>query len=308
MKNRFVRQIVFPLIAAMIWGTAFVAQSRCAGLIPPFVFNALRSAIAVMVLVPVALVFDGAAQKRGEPRKSDRKALLVGGALMGVALSISANLQQAGIAEASVGKAGFITAFYVVLVPVLGIFLKKKAGVRIWVSVALAVAGLYLLCITAGESLLSSLRVSDIYLILCAVFYAVQILLIDHYAQKADGIWLSVVQFAVTAVLSGLLSLCFERVDWANVLRCVWPLLYVGVMSSGVAYTLQILAQKDSNPTVVTLLFSLESVFSVLAGAVLLGDRLTGREYLGCALMFSAVILAQIPLGRRSVEHPDQTP
>ena len=297
MKQSFVRQIIFPLLAALIWGTAFVAQKSCSEVIPPFLFNALRSAVAVVVLTPVAMLFRGAAVRRGEAPPMDFKALLLGGALMGVALSISANLQQIGIRNTSVGKAGFITSFYVVLVPVMGVFLKKKARLPVWIGVALAAAGLYFLCLGPGESLLADLQTADLLLVICAVFYAVQIHVIDHFVQKADGVWLSVVQFAVTAVISAVLSLCFETAVWADVGRCIWPLLYVGVISSGLAYTLQILAQKGSNPAVVSLLFSLESVFSVLAGAVLLGDRLTGREYAGCLLMFAAVLLAQLPVG-----------
>lgn len=294
MKTNLVRQLVFPLVAAMIWGTAFVAQSVCAPFVPPFAFNALRSVIAVAFLLPVSRLFDAAARKRGEPPpKTDRKALLLGGVLCGIFLSAAANLQQAGMSDASAGKAGFITAFYVVLVPVFGLFLKKRAGAQVWAGVVLALGGLYLLCIKAGEGFV--LQTADIYLMLCAVAFAMQIMVIDHFVQRVDGIRLSAVQFAVTALISAVLALVFETVDWDGVWRCALPILYMGVMSSGVAYTLQILSQKGSNPAVVSLLFSLESVFSVLSGAVILGDRLTGREYLGCALMFAAVVLAQIP-------------
>ena len=294
MKTNLVRQVLFPLVAAMIWGTAFVAQSVCAPLVPPFAFNALRSAIAVAFLLPVSRAFDTAAKRRGDPPpKTDRRALALGGVLCGICLSAAANLQQAGMSDASAGKAGFITAFYVVLVPVFGLFLRRRAGAQIWAGVAFAVAGLYLLCIKAGEGF--ALQTADIFLVFCAVAFALQIMVIDHFVQKVDGIRLSIVQFAVTALISAGLALAFEDVDWNGVWRCALPILYMGVMSSGVAYTLQILAQKGSNPAVVSLLFSLESVFSVLAGAVILGDKLTGREYLGCALMFTAVILAQIP-------------
>ena len=296
MKNSFVRQVIFPVLAALIWGTAFVAQSVCANIVPPFAFNALRSVIAVAFLLPLSRVFDAAAAKRGELAETDRRMLLRGGVLCGVILAVCVNLQQAGLADTSAGKAGFITAFYVVLVPVFGIFLRRRAGLRIWVSVAIAVAGLYLLCIKAGEDFVSSLQLSDVYILLCAVFFALQILCVDHFVQRVDGVKLSCIQFAVAGVISAALSVCFETVDWNGVARCILPILYMGVFSSGVAYTLQILAQKGSNPTVVTLLFSLESVFSVLAGAIILGDRLSGREYLGCVLMFIAVILAQIPL------------
>jgi len=298
MKNNILRQNVFPVLAAAIWGTAFVAQSVCTDYVPPFAFNALRSVIAFVLLIGVSRIFDGAAHRAGRtPEKTDRRALVLGGVCTGVFLAVASNLQQAGLADASAGKAGFITALYVVLVPVLGVFLKRRASAQTWVSVVIAVAGLYLLCIRGGERF--SLQTSDVYLLLCALFFACQIMSIDHFGAKVDGIKLSCAQFFVAGVISTVLSLLFETVSMANVLRCVWPILYVAVFSSCVAYTLQILAQRDSDPTVVTLLLSLESVFSVLAGAILLHDRLSGREYFGCVLMFAAVVLAQIPLKRR---------
>ena len=295
MNRNFVRQVVFPTLAALIWGTAFVAQSVGSRYIPPFAFNATRSFIAVLFLLLVSRITDAAETRRGNPPPAtDWKKLMEGGLVCGIVLAAANNLQQAGIADTSAGKAGFITAFYVVLVPVLGIFLRRKTGLRIWLSVGLAGVGLWLLCIKSGEQF--NLEPSDLFLILCAVVYALQIYAIDHYAQFLDGIKLSCAQFVVAGAIGLILSLLFERFDPANLLKCVLPILYVGVLSSGVGYTLQTLSQKGSNPTVVTLLFSLESVFSVLAGAVVLHDRLTGREYAGCALMFSAVLLAQIPL------------
>ncbi len=299
MKTSFVRQVVFPILAALIWGTAFVAQSVCADRMPPFAFNALRSFIALVFLFPLSRLLDAVSVRRGEtPPKTDRRSWLIGGICCGLILATAANLQQAGIADTSAGKAGFITAFYVVLVPVFGIFLHRHTSPQIWVSVLLAVVGLWLLCIRAGEGF--SLLPADIFLILCAISYAVQIYCIDHFVQKVDGVKLACGQFLWTGIFSAILSLIFEDASWwPNLAACLLPVLYVGIFSSGIAYTLQILAQKGSNPTVVTLLFSLESVFSVLAGAVLLGDRLTGREYLGCVLMLIAVVLAQVPLTGR---------
>ena len=296
MKNSFVRQVLFPLAAAFIWGTAFVAQSICARHLPPFAVNALRSLIAVIVLLPVCRIFDGAKQRRGAARKTDFRRLAIGALVCGVFLAFGTNLQQAGLADTSAGKAGFITAFYVVLVPVFGIFLRKPVGARIWVSVVLVAVGLWLLCIKAGERFV--LERSDSFLILCAVFYALQVLAVDRYAQEVDGIRLSIGQFLVAGIISAILSVCFERTGWSldGLRQCVLPLLYIGVMSSGVGYTLQILSQQGGNATLVSLIFSLESVFSVLAGAVVLGDHLSGREYLGCGVMFAGVILAQIPL------------
>ena len=295
MNNRFLRQTALPLLAAFIWGTAFAAQSIAAPYVPPFAFNAIRSLIAAALLLPIAKCFDRAALRRGTPPTlSNRKHLWIGGLLCGFFLFAAANLQQAAIADTTAGKAGFITALYMVLVPVLGVFLKKHTTGKTWISVAIAVAGLWLLCFRPGEDW--KLRTADAYLLLCAFFFACQILCIDYFTTDVDGIRFSCVQFLVAGVLSTILSAVFETVDWSGVARCIWPILYVSVFSSCVAYTLQILALKDAeDPTLVTLLLSLESVFSVLAGAVVLGDRLSAREYFGCALMFAAVVLSQLP-------------
>lgn len=296
MNRHFVKQNVLPLIAALIWGTAFVAQSVCTDYVPPFAFNALRSFIALAVLIPTACIFDRAAARRGRPvARIDWKELLLGGALCGVFLAAGSNLQQFALADVSVGKAGFVTSLYVVLVPVFAFLLfRKQVEPQVWIGVVLAVAGLYLLCVT-GEF---SLGVSDVFLLLAALGFTGQILSIDRFAVRVDGVKLSCAQFFFAGLISTVLSLIFETVDWAGVWHCILPILYVAVFSSGIAYTLQILAQAGSNPTVVTLLLSLESVFSVLSGAIILGDRLTLREYAGCALMFAAVVLAQLRFGK----------
>ncbi len=298
-KNRFIRQTALPILAALIWGTAFVAQSVCTPYVPPFAFNAIRSLIAAAVLLPIARAFDRAAVRRGEaPTPSNKRHLWLGGVFCGVFLAAAANLQQAAMADTTAGKAGFITALYMVLVPVLGVFLKKRTSLKTWISVAIAVAGLWLLCFRAGADL--KLQTADAYLLLCALFFAGQIHCIDHFGADVDGIRLSCVQFLTTGVISAVLSAAFETFAWSGLLRCVWPILYCALFSSCIAYTLQILALKDADdPTIPSLLFSLESVFSVLAGAVILHDRLSGREYLGCALMLAAVVLAQLPAFRR---------
>ena len=282
--NPKIRQNLFPVLAAFIWGTAFVAQSVSSDYIPPFTFNLLRSLVAAVVLgggLAVYRRFLKAKRPQAvKPLARSRRDLLLGGLCCGTALGIAANLQQAGMAETSAGKAGFITALYIVLVPVLGLFLHKKAPATVWVGVVLAVAGLYFLCV--NEAL--TLSRSDLLVMLCAFVFAGHILLVDHFTRTVDGV-----------ALSGLGAALWEAPTWEGIRQCVWPILYVGVFSSGVGYTLQILAQKDANPTVVSLLLSLESVFSVLAGAVILHDRLSGRELLGCGLMFLAVVLTQLP-------------
>ena len=300
MNRKLLRQNALPLLAAFIWGTAFVAQSLAAPYVPPFAFNALRSLIASALLLPIANAFEKAAVRRGEtPVKSNPRHLWIGGILCGAFLAAAANLQQAAMAGATAGKAGFITSLYMVLVPVLGAFLRKRTPLKTWISVAVAVCGLWLLCFKPGAAL--KLRTADALLLLCALFFAGQIHVIDYFSADVDGIRLSCVQFLTTGLISAALSALFESLDWNAVLRCAMPILYCALFSSCIAYTLQIISLKDADdPTIPTLLFSLESVFSVLAGAVLQGDRMSLREYLGCLLMLSAVVLAQLPaFGKR---------
>ena len=314
MKHNNVRQVLFPILAALIWGTAFVAQDLCADVIDTFSFNAARSYIAVVVLLVIIFIFDKLKKDKVEltpaEKKKARRDLLIGGFCCGTALAVASNFQQAGIAAGTeAGKAGFLTALYVVLVPLFGLFFRRKVSLPVWIAVALSVASLYLLCIK-GEF---TLAMGDLLVLVCAVCFAIHILVIDHFTATVDGIKLSCVQFFFAAVWATLAKLVctllglggigdtsvatsiFAVPDWAGIWACILPILYVGVFSSGVAYTLQILAQKDSNPTVVTILLSLESVFAVIAGAIILQQQMTGREYLGCVLMLVAVILAQIP-------------
>lgn len=294
-KTNKVRQNLFPVLAAFIWGTAFVAQSVASDFVSPMTFNALRAVIAFFVLLLISFIASKRApgvEKTFQEKQGEKRALVLGGICCGFLLAAASNLQQLGLSETAPGKAGFITALYVVLVPVFAIFLKKRASAQVWVSVAMAVAGLYLLCVKDGFSI----EPSDGYVLLCAIVFAFHILCIDYFVQKVDGLRLSCAQFLVVSILSGAGMLAFEQPQLSGILSCVPQILYVGIFSSGVAYTLQILAQKDSDPTVVTILLSLESVFSVLAGAVILGDRLSRREYAGCILMFAAVLLAQVPL------------
>jgi drug/metabolite transporter (DMT)-like permease len=295
MKVNRVRQNVFPIIAAMIWGTSFVAQSVSADHVEAFTFNTARSVVAFLFLLILCLVFrslrkQGKWAEQENPRGNVRD-LLISGVCCGTALTIASNLQQKGLETTTSGKAGFITALYIVIVPVFGLFLKKKAPKAIWISIVFAVVGLYCLCIT--ESL--SITIGDFYVLLCSFCYAVHILVIDHFTQKVDGVALSCMQFLVCGILSAVGMIAIESPSWEAILICLGPILYVGIFSSGIAYTLQILAQKDSNPTVVSLLLSLESVFATLSGALILGDQMSGKEYFGCLMMLVAVVLAQLP-------------
>ena len=295
MKHNQVRQVVFPILAAFIWGTAFVAQDLCADSIGTFAFNATRYFIAVLALLVVIAISDKAKKDKpaltAEEKKAASKQLWLGGLCCGVALAIASNFQQAGlVAGTDAGKAGFITALYVVLVPVFGLFFKRKVSLPVWIAVVCSVVALYLLCIKGDFSLAAG----DLLILVCAVCFAVHILVIDHFTAYCDGVKLSCLQFLFAGIISAVCMFLFEAVDFAAIWGCILPLLYVGIFSCGVGYTLQILAQKDSNPTVVTILLSLESVFAVIAGAIILHQQMTAREYIGCVVMFVAVILAQI--------------
>ena len=290
-KINRIRQNVLPLLAAMIWGTAFVAQSIGAEYLGPFAFNAVRAVIAFFFLLALCLVLR-AVRRDGRSRPAAyRRNLLIGGLCCGTALSVASYFQQKGIADTTAGKAGFITALYIVLVPLLGVLLRRAVPRTIWLSVALALGGLYFLCISEAFAITSG----DFYLLLCALCFSIQIMVVDHFTQKVEGVELSCMQFLVMSVLSAAGTLAWETPSLADLRLCLWPVLYVGIFSSGVAYTLQIVAQKGSNPAVVSLLMSLESVFAAIAGAIILQDRLSGREYLGCGLMLAAVILTQLP-------------
>lgn len=310
MKNTSLRNPLMLLLTAVIWGVAFVAQSVGMEYIGPFTFNCVRCLIGGVVLIPCIWILDRVRgsetvsgteenEKRAGKnekierayRKNERRILLTGGLCCGLALFVASNLQQFGIQYTSVGKAGFITAMYIVLVPVLGVFLKKKIGLKVWISVALAVVGLYLLCITEGFSV----GLGDLLVLLCAFVFAVHILVIDYFSPKTDGVRLSCIQFLVCGVLSGICMMIAEQPDMGAILQAWMPVLYAGVMSCGVAYTLQIIGQKGMDPTVASLILSLESVVSVLAGWALLGQSLSARELFGCVLMFGAIILAQLP-------------
>lgn len=295
-----IRSTLLLLLTAFIWGIAFVAQSVGMDYIGPFTFNAVRFLIGALVLLPCIPLLDAAARRRGahggRPKGAkERRTLWLGGVLCGAALCLAACAQQIGIQYTTVGKAGFITALYIVIVPVLGIFLGKRAGLKIWLSVAAAAAGLYLLCVTDGFSVAPG----DLMVLACALLFSFHILLIDHFSPLVDGVRLSCIQFFTSGVLSACLMFAFEAPTFAAILAAWQPILYAGVLSCGVAYTLQVVAQRDADPVVASLVLSLESVFSVLAGWVILGQGLAGRELFGCALVFSAIILAQLPSRRR---------
>ncbi|MDO4523369.1 MAG: DMT family transporter [Eubacteriales bacterium] len=280
-------------LTAFIWGTAFVAQSVGMDYVGPFTFTCVRSILGGVVLLPCMAVL-----KRINPPKDvrvsegNRSTLLLGGVCCGIALCVGSNLQQIGIMSTAVGKSGFITAFYIILVPVLGLFFGKRCKLTVWIGVLLAIAGLYFLCVTGD---ITAIERGDIMLFFCALTFSVHILVIDHFSPMVDGVKMSCIQFFVCGILSAIPMLLFEHPQTHQILNAWMPILYAGVLSCGVGYTLQIIGQKGMNPTIASLILSLESVISVLAGMVVLHQQLTGREILGCVLMFAAILMAQLP-------------
>ncbi len=298
---------ILLLLAALIWGVAFVAQSVGMDYMGPFTFNGARFLMGSAVLVPVILFRRKKADPAGGGQaRTDRsgakenagKAALMGGVCCGLALCPAALFQQFGILYTTVGKAGFITTLYIILVPLAGIFMKKTPSSRIWTGAALAAFGFYLLCIKEGFSLSRG----DALVFIGSVLFTVHILVIDHFSPKADGVELSCIQFLTAGVISSVLAFVFEKPELSALAEGIIPLAYAGILSSGVAYTLQVIGQRDTDPAVASLLLSMESVFSVLAGWMLLGQALSARELMGCALVFGAVILVQLPTGKRRLD------
>ncbi len=298
MKTNTMKNSLLLLLTAAIWGVAFVAQSVGMDYVGPFTFNAVRFLLGGTVLLPFLMwkpgAVHGAAENRTETKQERRvryRITLTGGICCGLALSTASLLQQKGIQSTTVAKAGFITALYIIIVPVLGLFFRKKVRPLVWISVALAVVGMYLLCIRESFSISRG----DFYVFLCAVVFSVHILVIDYFSPKADGVALSCIQFYTSSIICGAGMLLLETPSWHAVISGWMPILYAGILSCGVAYTLQIVGQKGMDPTVASLILSLESVISLLAGWILLGQTLTAREIGGCVLVFLAIILVQLP-------------
>lgn len=299
MAAKQARSTFLLTLAALIWGLGFVAQSSGMQHIGPLTFTAIRFLIGALVLLPFIYISDRLTARKNKilsahnhPQPQNKKTLLIGGLCCGSVLFVMSALQQAGLQYTSVGKAGFITVLYIVIVPVLGLFFKKRVPWLVWVAVAIATVGLYLLCIT-GQ--VGGLNKGDILVFLCAIVTSAHILLIDYFSPKVESVKLSSFQFLVCGIISLIAALIFESPDISSIFAAWLPLLYTGVMSCGVAYTLQVIGQRSINPTLASLLLSLESVFAVLGGWLLLDERLTTSEALGCVLVFTAIILAQLP-------------
>lgn len=307
MKKQQLQGSLLLVITALVWGVAFVAQSAGGEAVGPITFNCVRFLIGGVTLLPVIAVSDRRRNaKRASGSRRERHCLLLGGCCCGLVLAIASLLQQLGIYYGTTaGKAGFLTSCYILLVPLLGLLFRRTCGPKVWIGVVLATGGLYLLCVNGRLSL----QYSDGLVLLCAVCFSVHILLVDHFSPMVDGVRMSAIQFFTAGVLCAVPMVCLEMGHTMQKLR-EWAaafgspeagiaILYAGVMSCGVAYTLQILGQRRLNPTLASLLMSLESVFSVLAGWLILEETMTGRELGGCVLIFAAIVLAQLPSGKR---------
>lgn len=292
---------IILFIAALIWGITFVAQSNASAHVEPFTFNFVRFLIGSAVLLPFIPIFARIDAKNASRESlptphggASHKKLFTGGVLLGIMLCIASNLQQLGISNGdSVGKAGFITSVYIMLVPVVGLFFRKKTHPFIWVCTLISAVGLYFLSIDPARGTFS-IELSDLAYLGCAVFFAVQIILVSIYSPQVNCIALSSIQFAVAAILSGVGMLLFEEPSVDAILNAAGPLLYAGILSCGIAYTLQVLGQRGIDPAIASLIMCLESVFSVIAGFLLLNQRMSPREILGCGIMFAATIAAQL--------------
>jgi len=293
--NKRARAHALLLLTAMIWGSAFVAQDVAMDSMQPFTFNGIRALVAGVALFLFVMVKKRAFGKRRHTEKDHPFRLFPwkGGLLCGLMLFMGTSFQQIGIAQTSAGKAGFVTALYIVFVPLAGIFQGRRIRPVIWISVALCTLGLYFLCVTESFHV----DTGDVYLLLCAICFTGHILVIDRFSYRVDPIELSCVQFLVCSGISMVFMALFEQPSWAALVQGVVPILYAGLISGGVGYTLQVFAQRDTDPAIASLIMCLEGVFAVLAAWLILGDTLSLRELLGCGLMFAGVVL---PQGRKA--------
>ena len=306
MKSQKLKGNLILLLTALIWGSSFIAQSKGVELISPMTFNGVRSMLGAIVLVPVIFLLDLGKKKKGlTPQKVD-KTLIFGGIVCGIFLCIASTLQTAGMVYTSPGKSGFITALYMMIVPILGLFYGKKTQAITWISVIIAIIGLYLMCINPANET-NSTFVGDVLTFFCAIVFAFHILAIDHFSPKVDGVKLACLQFFVCGLINLIYVFLFEDIKIQPILNCWVSIGYSGIFSCGIAYTLQIVGQKYTDPTSASILMSLESVFATLTTVILValgweltGGQLTTREILGCIIMFVAIILVQLPEIRKA--------
>ncbi len=308
--GRQLRGSMMLFTTALIWGTAFVAQKSGMDTMSPIAFNGVRTLIGGIALLPVIYIMSRIAKNRGTyhaESPQEKKTLWLGGVCCGLALMLAGNIQQVGMCYTTAGKTGFITALYVILVPLLGLILKKKIRPIFWACVAASAVGLYLLCIPA-EGGFGGVNKGDLIILLCSLMFAFHILTIDYFSPKVDGVKMSCIQFFVAGILSCILSpfldpaMGFALPGISDMFAGWFNILYAGIMSCGVAYTLQVVAQADVEPALASMILCLESVFAVIAGAILLGETMGAREIIGCILMFVAIVVAQLPAKEPAAE------
>jgi drug/metabolite transporter (DMT)-like permease len=301
MDNKTLRANMLLLLTAAIWGFAFVAQRIGSQYVGAFTFNGIRFAIGSLSLIPLIIYFDK--KKKNENIEDDTiektpKKSILPGVIVGVVLYIAATLQQVGLIYTTAGKASFITGLYMVFVPIIGIFLKQKIGKNSWIGVGLAVIGLYLLSVNENFSI----SYGDLLEVIGSVFWAIHILTIDHFSNKMDSLKLSCIQFATCSVLSLITAVIFESITMNGISQALIPILYGGLLSVGVAYTLQVVAQKNAKPSHAAIILSMESVFGAIGGAVLLGEVMSGRGYIGCILILIGILISQIKIAPKEAE------
>lgn len=296
MNTKKVVSTILLFVTAIIWGSAFVAQTVGMKFIGPFVFNFSRNILAGIALIPCIFILDKVNKNNPEKKKiSSKKQLMIAGLATGVALFLGATFQQIGIQYTTTAKSGFITALYIVIVPVLALFIGKKSTIKIWISVLIAIVGFYFLSIKSDLSI----NKGDIYTLIGSVCFSLHILTIDHFSSKVDIVRMSCIQFFTAGLISLVPALIFETFDISALQAALIPILYAGLLSSAVGYTFQMIAQKNIEPTIASLVLSLESVFAALAGWIALNQTLSAREIMGCAIVFLAILYAQTPDRRR---------
>lgn len=290
MQNITINNILL-LITAFIWGAGFAAQRAGMDFIEPYTFNCVRSYLGAFSLLILIVIFK---IKKGPNKKmnkwEERRYMLKAGIVCGLVLFFASSVQQVGMVYTTASKAGFISSMYIIIVPLIAVFLGKNFSKNLWYGVILGAIGLYFLC---GSNGIEHIEKGDIYIMIAAILYSVHILIIDYFAPKVDSVKLSCVQFFVVGFIGLIPVFVFETPTWSGILACKWALLFAGVISCGLAYTLQIIAQKNTNPALASLILSFESVFAVLTGYLILHEALTFKEILGCILMFAAVLAAQ---------------
>lgn len=291
MKNQLKGNIIL-FITAIIWGISFVSQSVGMDYIGPNTFMGIRTTMGGLILLPFILFTDRQKKKRGSFQKTDLKKLITYGGICGVVLCIASTLQTIGLQYTTTAKSGFLTALYIIFVAVLGIFWGKKLTAKIILGILTAIVGMYFLCLFGSDI---SFNIGDFYTILCAVFFAIQILFIDKFVHEVDGVKLSCAQFLISGGINLVLMILFENPQWSNIMLCMTALLYSGIMSCGVAYTLQVVGQQYAEPTSASIIMSFEAVFAAISGWILLSEAMSVSQIAGCVLMFLAIILVQLP-------------